>query len=175
MVSNTCPGLFSICHFVHAYMHNLKTKSHYKDALPNEQLLYYRRYLFSGLELPLCVLTHITWKLQVIHGLSAYRTTVILWRHSLCGLDFHERSDWRATVPYWKPIYTSLFGAQLWMTTNSRTCTLRLRLMYLIYYIPNIIYQMTTLLPLMHLFIRTKLASYTTGCRLQSISTNHVR
>ena len=39
-----------IHHFVYTYMHKLKLKS-YTDALPNERLLYYRRYHSSVLEL----------------------------------------------------------------------------------------------------------------------------
>ena len=69
------------------------------DILHIKQLLYNQRFLFSVLELDarynwwviapsshgsvfpishLCILTHITWKLQIIYGCSAYRTTALL-------------------------------------------------------------------------------------------------
>ena len=70
-------------------------------VLPIEQLLYYQRYLFSGLELhvyvrydwwvmapnmhcnsfqynTLCILTLITWKLQVIYECSTHQTAALL-------------------------------------------------------------------------------------------------
>ena len=80
----------------------------------------------------LCVLTCITWQLQVIYGRSAYQMTALLldtflvWftvareiqlesyntRHALVVL-------WYKLVCVYKPVYTSLFGVQLRMTIET--------------------------------------------------------
>ena len=83
-----------------AYLHaQLEKERSYKIILPIKQLLYYRRYLFSGLELYvrydrrvmiqaciaitfwydiLCILSLVTWKLQVRYGHSTYWMTALL-------------------------------------------------------------------------------------------------
>ena len=44
------------------------------------------------------ILTRITWKLGVINGHQTYQMTAILSKIFLCGLELHERSNWRATA-----------------------------------------------------------------------------
>ena len=85
-------------------------------------------------------------------------------RHSLCGLELHERSDWRATAP---DMHRSFSDTTLCAYTaspyihrymvhnyawqqNSRTLLL------------HTTHQMMALLPMFHSFLRTKLASYCT-------------
>ena len=146
-----------------------------------EWLLYYRRCLFSVLELDerydwwvmepnmhhslfpishLCVLTYITWKLQVVYGCSAYQTTALLLETFFVWL----RVDWRATAPdmhrsfsdttfcvYTANTYTHRYlvwnyawqqnSHTLWLHTTDQT---------------------TALLPMMHRFISKNLAIYTT-------------
>ena len=105
MAQNMCHSGFPIHHFVHNYMHNSITKGWYKDILPIEQLLYYRRYLFCWLELYarfdrqvtnpnthrnhfrirhfVRILTLVTRKLRVVCGRSTYPTTTLLLRISI--------------------------------------------------------------------------------------------
>ena len=112
---------FTSWHFGHTYAHNLKTTGLIWICyiLNNCSTI---GDLFSMLELDvrydwwvtapnthhslfplshLCMLTHIhvTSKLQVIYRWSAYWRLLYYWRHSLCCLQMHERSDWRATAP----------------------------------------------------------------------------
>ena len=100
-------------------------------------------------------------------------------RHSLCYSDLHQRSNWRATAqdthqsfsdmtlcaytasPY---IHRYLIHNYAWQQ-NSRTCTLWV----------HTTYPTTVLLPTMHLFIRTKSASYTTHCSASSITMRYYR
>ena len=85
---------------IFAYLHSeLKNYRLYTNIVDIRWLLYYRRWPFSVLELDvrynwrvmalnthrsffpiihLCILTHITWKLQVIYGHSAYGMTAVL-------------------------------------------------------------------------------------------------
>ena len=35
-------------------------------------------------------------KVQVMYGCQHIEQLFYYWRHSLCGFDLHERSDWRA-------------------------------------------------------------------------------
>ena len=83
----------------------------------------------------LCVLTCITWKLHVVYGHSAYQMTALPSDTFLVWFRV-ARSNWRAMAQtcisllwykvvcvYCKPVYTSLFGAQLHDNRNSRTCT----------------------------------------------------
>ena len=99
------------------------------NILHIKQLPYYRRCLFSVLELHvryswqvlipnmhhnlllichLHALTCITWNYRlctdVLHILNDYQ------RHCLCGLEFHEGSNWRPTAPdtYWSFSDTAL-------------------------------------------------------------------
>ena len=141
-----------------AYLHwKLENYRMYMDNLHIDWLLCYQRYLFSVLELDvryiwqvmapnvhcsvfpisnLCVLTCITCELQTLYERSAIEQLLYYWRHSLRGLELHERSVWRATEGgrhasvvfqykivyiYGKPIHTWLFGAQPRVTTNSPT------------------------------------------------------
>ena len=154
------------------------------DVLYIEQLLYNWRCLFSGLELDvrcstigklwlqtritvfflishLCVHPQIDWKLQIVYGSSAYWTTallvgIFLW-FRVCWVIWLENYVPRHTsvilwhnivCVYCKPIHALLFSAQPCMTKNS--CTLRL----------HTTHSVMALLPKMHHFIRTKLASY---------------
>ena len=92
----------------------------YKDILPIEWLLYYLRYLFSGLELyarynqkvmdpnmhcnlfpipHLCALTLITRKLQAVYGHSTYQMTGLLLEMSILCL--------RAVCEIWLVSYGS--------------------------------------------------------------------
>ena len=76
----------------------------------------------------LCVLTHITWKLQVIFGRSAYQMIALLSETFLAWFTVAREFNWRATAPethqsfsdatlcvyiYCKPVHISLFNAQL--------------------------------------------------------------
>ena len=47
----------------------------------------------------LCILIHITWKLQVTYGLSAFRTTGLLSETFLCAIQLCESPNWRAVAP----------------------------------------------------------------------------
>ena len=104
------------------------------DILHIKRLHYYQRCLFSGAELHvrydrrvmapnthcslfpirnLCVRPCITWKLyrsymDVLH----IERLVYYWRHSLYGLELHERSNWRATAPY-----THCSHSMIWYAT----------------------------------------------------------
>ena len=96
MPPNTCCSLFAVCRFasLHAKLENQRS---YKDLL--NRLLFYERYLFSGLKLfatykgrvsilstafrlfrlyILGALTLITWKLQVVYRHYTYRTSALL-------------------------------------------------------------------------------------------------
>ena len=90
------------------------------------------------------VFRHITWKLQVIRTCLAYRTTAVLsetlfvWLRFAIEIWLESYGPRHASVILWysivcvycKPVYTSLFGAQLRLTTE---------LTYLMtaYYTPN--------------------------------------
>ena len=124
----------------------------YMDAQHVERLLYYWRCLFSVLKLDVrydwrvmapnmhhkifpighfCVLTRITWKLQVINRRSVYRTTALLSKIFLVlfivGWDIQLESygSRHALIILWnniacisyKPV-PSLFGAQLHIITK---------------------------------------------------------
>ena len=73
------------------------------------------------------------------HNLKSNNCSLYYWRHSLCGLELHERSNWEAMASdmHWSfsditvSLYIySLFGAQLQMIT---------KITYLMtaYYAPN--------------------------------------
>ena len=153
----------------------------YAAVLHIERLLCYRRCIFPVLELNaryewrvtppythrnlfvtshLCVLKHI-----ILITTGPIRTFCIsndsctIRKHSLCGLELHERFDWRGTAlathrsfsdttlcacTYCKPVYISLFGTQRRLTT---------KLTHLM--IAYCTHQTTALLPTMHRFIRT--------------------
>ena len=163
-------------------------KLHVVDVLHSAWLLCYQRCIFSMLELDvrydwqvmvpsthrslfliinLCVLTYITWKLQVIYGHSAYwMTTLLSDTFVLCikrcmsdqtGELWHQTRISRALIQhcgiYCKPIHSSLFVAQLQMTQQNQ-CTLWL----------HTTHHTTALLPATYHFIRALLTSYTTHC-----------
>ena len=106
---------------------------------------------------------HITWKLQVIHGRSAYRKTAILldaffvWFRLAWGIWLESYGPRHALFVLWyntvciycKHVRTSLFRTLLHihLTTNSRTLWL------------HTTHQMTALLPTQDIFIRTMLAT----------------
>ena len=113
-----------------------------------------------------CACTHnLKMDVQRIEWLLYYQT------HSLCDLKLQERSNWRAMAPdtHWSfsdtkfyaynaSLYiTSLYGAQLCMAKNS----------HILWQYTT--HQMTAFLAMMHHFIRTKLASYTTCCSVFSL------
>ena len=99
----------SICHFVCTYAHNSKTKGRIRMLYLSNDCIYYRRYLFTGLEMYarydrwimdpnmhrnhfliqnfVCT-THITWKLQVVHRCSTYWMTALLLEMSI----FYDRA-----------------------------------------------------------------------------------
>ena len=99
------------CAYLHVQLANWRS---YKDTIPNKRLLYYRRYLFSVVELDkvmvpnthrsffpishLSALTYLTWKLRVIYGRSS-KWLLYYRSHSSCGLELQERSNSRATAP----------------------------------------------------------------------------
>ena len=152
-------NLFLMWCFVRNYPHNSNYRS-YIDVLHIEWLLHYWRCLFSVLELDvrydwwvmapnmyhshLCILAHITWKLQVIYGCSTYRMTALLsntflvclrvaWEFLLesYGSKHWSVFPWYSIVYiYCKPVCRSLFGVQLRMTT-------KLTYLMTIYYTPN--------------------------------------
>ena len=109
---------YDICAYLHVHLYYRS----YADVLHIGRLFYYRRCLFSVLELDerykwrvispnthpilfpishLCALTRTTWKVLVIYERSAWSIKRLLHycRHSWCSLDLLERSDWRATAP----------------------------------------------------------------------------
>ena len=162
--------------FVHTYAHNLKTTGciwmlyisndchtirHIQFLVPNT-----RHSLFPIYHL--CILTRITWKLQVVHECSAYPTTALLsktlfvWFKVAWETRLKNYAPTHALIIFWykivcadcKPVHTLLFRAKLHTTT---------KLMYLMttYYC---MHQMTVSLVMMHCFIRTKLASEATHC-----------
>ena len=81
----------------------------------------------------LCVLTCITWKLQVIYGHSVYRTTALIletflvcirvaWEIQLESYGPRHTSVilwYNIVCVYCKPLHSSLFAAQLCMRTKS--------------------------------------------------------
>ena len=96
-------------------------------------------------------------------------------RHSLCGLDLHKRSDWRATCMAPKT-YRSFSDTTLCAYTASPciqhcylvcnyACKQNSRTLWL-----HTTHQMTASPPMMHCIIWTKLASYTTHCSDSSIN-----
>ena len=132
---------------------SLKHYRLYMGVLHIEWLFYYRRCLFTVLELDVkcewrviapnmhhslfpishfCILTHITWKLEVIYGRYAYRMTVLLSKTFLqCfrvawEIRLESYGSRHASVVLWfnivcvycKPVHTSIFDAQLRMTTK---------------------------------------------------------
>ena len=78
------------------------------------------------------VLTHITWKLQVLYGCSAYQITALLrktflvWFRVAREIQLESYGPRHTSVVLWckivcvycQPLYTALFGAQLCMTTK---------------------------------------------------------
>ena len=106
------------------YPHNMKTKGAriYKDVLPIKRLLYYWRYLFSGLELYvrydllvidpkthhnhyfryyiLCVHTLIIKKLQVVYRRSILIERVLYYQSCLFSmLELNVRYRWPVMAP----------------------------------------------------------------------------
>ena len=123
----------------------------------------------------LCLLTCITWKLQVMHGHSAYWMTALLsetffvwfrvaWEIRLESYSLRHTSavlQYNIVSVYCKPsIHRYLVCNYTWQQT-SHTSWL------------HATHQTMPLLPMMHRFIKTKLASYTTCCNVFSI--NHAR
>ena len=92
----------------------------------------------------LCILTHITWKLQVIYGCSVYRTTATLsktffvWLRVAWEIWLKSYDPRHTSVVFWynivcvycKPVLTLLSGTQLRMTT-------KLTYLKTAYYTPN--------------------------------------
>ena len=112
------------------------------------------------------VLRHITWKLQVMCGSLAYWTTAILshtffaWFRVALEMPLEIYGQRHASVVLWYDtcahtaslyIHRYLVRSYIWQL-NSPTLWLHTRTTH----------QVVALLPTMHHFIRTKLASYTT-------------
>ena len=119
------------------------------------------------------VLTSITWKLQVIYGRSAHRTTALLsetflvWLRVAWEIQLETNVRRHESVVFWynivclyKPVHTSLFGAKLHEHDNKT-------------HVPYDSIETMALMPTMHRFIRTKLASYITRCSIFSINRAH--
>ena len=132
--------------FLWTYTWNSKTTGFYMDIEPIEWLLYRRRCIFSVLELDarcnwwgtasnshhslflishLYVLTHTTWNLEV--NMDVQHTAWLFYnqRHSLCGLELHERFNWRAMSPdtsvvFWYKIcmYTAIPYIHCYLVCN---------------------------------------------------------
>ena len=193
---NTENNHFPIHHFVRTYTRNSKTTGHMLTFL-----LYYRRCLFSvwGVDARYwwwgmppnvhhslfsishsCVhsaLRRITWKLQVICGHAAYRTTPILSETFFVlfrfTLEIQLESYCTAQDMHW-----------LFSDTTLCACTASLCIHHYLVrnyaWQPNsrtlwvhTTHQTTALLPTMHCLIRTKLASYTTRCSVFLINRLH--
>ena len=142
------------------------------DVLHIERLLHNRRYNWwvvaakmhcSSFPIShLCELTRITWKYRSYMVLQIEQL-LYYWRHSLCGLDLHERSDWRTTAP---PPPQTLIGNSLIF------CYLVRNYMYdNKSHLPwlHTTHLITVLLPIMYRFLQGKLTSYTTRCSVFSI------
>ena len=190
MAPNTHHSHFSTHHFVHTY-------TSYTNILHIEWLLYYRRCLFSVLDLRarynwwvttpnthhsffliwhLCILPRITWKLQVVYRHSTYWTTSLLLKTFLEQF----RVAWEIQLESYGPRHTCDHS----LIQHCLACTASPYILYITIWCTTIYdnkthvaydcttYQTTALLPTMHRFIRTKLASYTTHCSVFSI--NHV-
>ena len=127
----------------------------------------------------LCILTCITWKLQVIHvHMDALHIERLLYyrKYSLCALELHERSYWRAKAPDMHRSFSDtalhVYTANLYIHVhvhhylvhnsawqqNSHTLWL------------HTTHQMMASQPTAYHFIRAKLASYTTRCSIFSIN-----
>ena len=125
---------FPIGHFVHTYAPNSKTSGHiWMLYMHIKQLLYYRKCLFFVLELDvryerqvmdsntphsvfmiihLCILTCKPEKYRSHTYMNVEHMKQLLYyqRHSLCGLQLHERSDWWTKAPdrHWSFYDTTL-------------------------------------------------------------------
>ena len=136
---NTRHDLFLIWHFVHTYLHSyLENYRPCMDVQHVEWVLYDWRSLFSVLELDvryrwqvmapnmhrsgfsisnLCMVTCITWKLQVICGRPAYRMTALLLETFLV----HFRVAWEIRLEIYVPRNACHFSIQhyMWAYTAS--------------------------------------------------------
>ena len=168
------------------------------DNLLIEWKLYYQRCLFSGLELHarydwqdmigklwlqthipvfpihvhhLCILTCITWTIQVVQTLYiSNNCSTCTFLTSLCGLKLHERFNWKAMAPdthhshsliqHCVCMLQALTYITIWCATTHDNKT------HIAY--DCITHQTMTLLPMMHCFIKTK-SCITTFKLLQSI------
>ena len=104
MAPNTHRGLFSICHFVFTYKHNLKTKAHKwtfylsNNCSTNENVYFLGWSCMWGtivkLRIQTCYATSfrynillviilVTKELQVINGCSTIQMTALLWEMSI--------------------------------------------------------------------------------------------
>ena len=157
------------------------------DILHIKWLLYYQRYLLSALELNaryewwvmapemhcnlflishLCVLTRITWNFRSYVNVQHIKRLLYYRRHFLYSLELHERSDWRAMFP---DMYQSFSDTTL--CTYNASAYIHCYLVHKYAWQQNLhtlwlhtAHQAMALLPPMHCFIRTKLASHTTHC-----------
>ena len=115
----------------------------------------------------LCVLTRITWKLQVIYGCSARWMTALLldtflvWFRVAREIQMESYGSRHISVVLWdklvcvycKPICTSLFGAQLCMTVETHVpydCVLHTK--WLLYCHRFIVLQEQSWLATLHVF-----------------------
>ena len=119
----------------------------------------------------LCILTCIAWKLQVVHvyEYSAHWTTALLSKTFLVWL----RVAWEIQLESYGPRHASVL---LWYTIVEHCVHILQTISYIAFWYAtthdnttHIAYdcttqQMAVLLPTMHHFIRTRLASYTAGC-----------
>ena len=171
---------FLIWHFVCTYTRNSKTTGCMRTLYISKDCSTIRNvYFLHGLELDarykwwvmppnmhrsVLLISHLcmcTWNLRSYVDIQHIEWLLYYQRHSLCGLEFHERSDWRATAPDTHQLfsYTTLcvYIASSYIHCHlvcnyawqQNSCTLSL---------PTTTHQMTALLATMHCFIRIKLA-----------------
>ena len=162
------------------------------DVLYIKRLLYYWRCLFSVLELDtryewwltppnmhhilfrkqfVCVrlyLRHITWKLQVISGCSTYWTTAVLLDTFFVSI----RVSWEIQLESYDPRHASSFSGT---TLCAYSASMYIHRYFIHYYAwqqnscklwLDTTHQTAALLPTKHCFLKAKLATYTTRCRI---------
>ena len=109
---------------------------------------------------PLRVFKRITQKLPILHGhCTCMYWTTVCWRHSFCGLQLHERSDWRAMDPdscqshSWIPHCVCMLQTRAYIAIclGNNMHDDKTLVMY-----DCTTPQMRALLPTMHHFVRTK-------------------
>ena len=117
---------------------------------------------------PFCILTCVTWRLQVVYEHSAYQTTALVLSTFPCVVYSCMRPHWRATAP---DMHRSFSGTTLCGYTANAYIHCYLVCNYARQQNSRTSWQHTTHQMTASLcFIRTKLASYTKHCSAFSIN-----